>query len=688
METLANWINRRGPLAPRDAVGWTIRLAKHLESMHTHGVAHGAVSPACALIEDHAPTSRGVVADVRRTLEMVQYHSPERLANGQLSPLDDVWGLAGTLFSLLTCARPFGELRPEIEQRLRQSLPHLATFGVADDQLYAIVATALYPDPSRRTGNVTTLRMQLEHWAQDPAFRALPPLDTEDSGEEDQAATAMVPMDRNLFEEPSTNSAGARPPMSGPTSSQLFAPPSFDPSSQPKSSAARPPPVAASPLGEQDATVMRELPAHIIAMAQRAVSGSNPPGPPPPDQTDSDEDFGAATKIGQAPDMASLLKQTREAAPAAAPLPPPVPPPPPSARNAGPLPPPNPPPSAPGRPPIPRAFKSTQLGMGAPNVAPPPSPAQQGGPRAGFAPPPTSISTNPPPRDPDDVRTVMHSVDSQELLKNVVGGPSGPPAFAPQHRPAFPPQRPVAPPPPAADADDDDDGGRTVMREAPSDYSAGPPKAPPPPSAQQWQPAPPPAAGFQPQTQTDRPAPETSSTQALGNNALGNSALGNLGVASMIQETIQAMGGPNPPQPMDAPPNFPSPFEPTGGFGNAAPLLPNPNAPAGPFQPLGNAPAGPFAPMQNAPGGGGPFTPSGGQPAFDQSLPTFDPGPAGMPQNQALPPGAAPMMEAAASGPQPKKRSLVGLLVVCVLVLILAAASTFLALKFRAQIGF
>lgn len=344
--------------------------------------------------------------------------------------------------------------------------------------------------------------------------------------------------------------------------------------------------------------------------------------------------------------------------------------------------------------------------MGIPNVglppAAPPPPPSAPGPRAGFAPPPTTISTNPPPRDPDDVRTVMHSVEHQDLLKSVTGGapapgagPAGPPAFAPQHRPAFPPQpRAPQPPPPPMDGDDDDDGGRTVMREAPMEPFNPPPQAPPPPTGQQWQPAPPPASGFQPQTQTDRPAaahPETTGpTQALGG----------LGVSAMIQETIQSMGG-SAPGP-DAPPGFPSPFEPTGGFGNAAPLLPNPNAPAGPFQPLGIGAnmqganmQGPFSPSPGSPGGGGPFTPSHGNPVFDQSLPTFDPGP----NNQVGPSGGSQAINSggpssgavAPSGdaaPAPKKRSSVGLLVVCFLVLILAAASTFLALKFRAQLGF
>ncbi|NUP11029.1 MAG: hypothetical protein HOW73_33705, partial [Polyangiaceae bacterium] len=367
METLAQWIHKRGPLAPKDAVGWAIRLAKHLEALHLHGVAHGNVSPACVLIEQSAPFSRGVVADVRRTAEMVQYHSPERFRNGQLSPSDDAWGLAGTLFSSITGARPFGELKQEVEQRVHQGLPPLAAFGIVDDAgntgphgiagLYAILANALIADPGRRTSSVAQLRGQLEHWFADPRVRDLTALDDEDGAEEDAAATAMLPMDRMVFEESSVSR--------NPDSLGLFAPPSFDPRSSapggPPSSGGPPRPgmatpprsrpgvplpppsqggaprpgaslqqVSASPLGEQDATVMRELPAHIMAMAARAVSGSNPPAAPPSMVSDSeppdDPDFGGATKIAPAPDAAALLGLTAPN-PVAAPPPPPVRPP-------------------------------------------------------------------------------------------------------------------------------------------------------------------------------------------------------------------------------------------------------------------------------------------------------------------------------------------------------------------------
>jgi hypothetical protein len=644
LETLENWIHRFGALSPLESVGWVIRLSKHLESLHVHGVAHGCVSPACVLIQSSDPTSRGQVADVRRTAEALPFHSPERLQNGQLSPMDDAWGLASTLYKTLTTVAPFGETRMEIAERQRHVLTPLGHYGIHDQQLLAILAGALIADPRRRTANVATFRMQLEQWSQQPIFRALPPLEDEEGAEDDQGATAMLPMEGMLFDD----SRGGTTNM------------------------AQPPQLSASPLGEQDATVMRELPAHIMALAARAAGGSNPPPPappdPPPPQLESyrptvpspDEDFGQATRVAPAHQLSSLLGPIVAGAPLpAAGAPPPRPsapqrPSPMELHNAASAPQLEPPP-APRRP-VPRAFKSTQLGMGADQVAAAAQAlAQEGAPRPGFAPPPATLSTNPPPRDPDDVRTVMHA-GGAELFAEAARAGVAPPRAQP---PIPPPSRPVQPPPPD---DDEDDGGRTVMRDNSLQSVANFPPAPPPPG--QWAPAAPPVQSgpFQPMSQTERPSPMQGSPAAPPGPA-------GAGVSALINETLSAMG------------SNPSMGEATSGF----PGSPMP----GPFGP---SPSGYGTPQGGLPAAG-PFGPDAAPaqfPPIPRELlePSAAPAPAPMypagADLQALPGGPH---GSAAAVPSSGGSKLM-LAVVCLLVLILAAAVTFLALKFRAQIGF
>ncbi len=616
-----------------------------------HGVAHGNISPACVLVEAGAPTSRGLVADVRRTAEMIQYHSPERFRNGQLSPLDDAWALAGTLFTMLTTARPFGELRPEIEARIYQGVPPLGAYGINDDQLYAIVAAALSPDPTRRTQSVTTFRLHLEHWANDPSIRELAALEDEEGGEDDQAATAMVAMEAMVFEEPSTSTSRSA---SIADSSNLFAPPSFDPrSSDPRMPPSRPSrpeamPVQASPLGEQDATVMRELPAHIIAMAARAASGSSPPPPmeeaqptpaptygqpqqgfpqpqpgfAAPPQAEEEPDYGQATKIAPAPDMAAVLLQSRE--PVAGPPPVPQRPPPMGTQRGmapGQL-------QAPGGPPsprqIPRAFKQTQLGMG--GVGAPPAI-----PRPGF---------NAPPSQPFQ----------------------------------YPQEAPPPEPPPAPDAADDDDGGRTVMRESPAISPEMFQNA----AQGQWKPAPPPVQPRAFGGGTDRPPGQA---DAIGAPLSLGPEPG--GVSALIQETLQQapgqpqpmspLGQPN--QPLGPPPGFPQGnFEPTAGF-------------PGPFQPTSGGPFQPVGMQQQQQGypGQQPFDLGPPLGNFGQGGSMLDQPSMDMQPPMPLDPGGYPR---APSPPAKSRGSGAGLVVVCLLVLVLAAALTFLALKFRPQLGF
>lgn len=685
METLENWIHRRGALLPLEAVGWIIRLSKHLESLHVHGVAHGCVSPACVLIETSHPMSRGQVADVRRTAEAIGFHSPERLRDGQLSPVDDAWGLAATLYKALTGATPFGETRQEISERQQQLLVPLSHYRVDDNQLHAILAAALIADPRRRTANVATFRMQLEHWSQQPGFRHMPALEDEEGGEDDQGATAMLPMEGMLFDENQDTSSGHSV----------------------RSTEVTKAPMVSSAFGEQDATVMRELPAHIIALAARAAGGSSPPpppAPPSPDQTlqqSQDEDFGQTTRIATAPQLSNALAGIAAHRPPAA-----LPPMPPSAPGR-PMPPsrPQPPPyesatlASPqhgleppvSRPRVPRAFKSTQLGVGAEvAAAAQQAVAQQAiaqqtaaqapqGPRAGFAPPPTTLSTNPPPRDHDDVRTVMHQAPSADLLAEVSRLTSG-----------------ASPMEVEPEEDDDDDGQRTVMREAP--VPAGPqfvPPAPPPPRGQ-WAPAPPPVgAPFQATAQTDRPpAPQQHAAPPGPHGAPPGPQLQQgtgSGVSALISETLSALGPPN---------DGASPPTPNGGMSLG---------PGGPFVPQGSS-NGQSRPFSNTPHGGlqAPFgdqsglflqqqqgtsavfpSPAMQEPQLQQQLPPnmfppsqdlLQPGP-----NQGPLVVAPPQQQPAKSSGGGSKLMLV---IVCLLVLVLAAAVTFLALKFRAQIGF
>ncbi len=196
METLDDRIARDGPVKELDAVGWAIRLAKRLEALHSLGVAHGSVSPACILTSGADRTSRAYIADVQLTASSLAFQSPERVLGGDLSPADDTWAVACTLYTALTGTSPFaGANDSETKQKILGGSPApLAVFDVGDDDLQHIIDNALVRELGGRTSTVTALRRSLEEWHPDPGVGALSPLDDDDASEGDEdMRTVMRP---------------------------------------------------------------------------------------------------------------------------------------------------------------------------------------------------------------------------------------------------------------------------------------------------------------------------------------------------------------------------------------------------------------------------------------------------------------------------------------------------------------
>jgi hypothetical protein len=257
VETLDDRIARDGPVKELDAVGWAIRLAKRLEALHSLGVAHGSVSPACILTAGADRTSRASIADVQTTASSLAYQSPERVLGGDLSPADDAWAVACTLYTALTGTSPFvGANDAETKQKILGGQPApLAVYDVGDDDLQHIIDTALMRELAQRTATVSALRNALEEWHPDPGVGALAPLDDDDAaeGEEEDMRTVMRAA-------PAFLSASARKPAPAPV-------------------AAPPPPDDDDDDDEDQATRMREfqIPAHLIG---KSPFGPGPAAPP------------------------------------------------------------------------------------------------------------------------------------------------------------------------------------------------------------------------------------------------------------------------------------------------------------------------------------------------------------------------------------------------------------------------
>lgn len=571
METLADRIERDGPLNALDAVGWVIRVAKHLESLHVHGVSHGGISLSAIVTEGPDRNAKGLMGDVRRIADNAAYHSPERVRGGNLSPADDTWALAVFLYIAVTGQAPFTGTGEELKKSILTGTPApLAVFDAGDDDLQRVVSAALATDISKRLSAVKMFREQLEQWHPDPAAKALPGLEDEDEGDEDEARTVMHEHAASIWDE-STKSGDVGDPMFAPVDDL-----SVDESVE-------------APRQEEE-TVMRELPAHIMAMAARSAQGSNPP-PAPDDKGELRGKLPSLTDPGGP--VTGVTQPARPAAPRPA---------------AG----------APAMPPTPMA-------PGLDGGIPPPK-----------VPPPESI---PPDDDDDEVRTIMrtsdHDIDDDDIDEDgdeartvmreapvfsmpMPGQPGPPPA---------PP--PPAPPPPA-----------------PTPRSADAPAAFPPPSAGF---SPPSAGAEQPPTRPQEQPPTR--PQMPGGGGLGSApdlmgglkpdgergsspptmALPSDGFAAIAAELSAPMAEQGPPP--SSPDLFNAPLGSNlsdGAQGGTVPMTPFSGPPSGPAPSFGAPPVQP-PPSSLEPGGGppsGPISPAGfgaqppPQPQYEEASPT------------------------------------------------------------------
>ncbi|MEP7125691.1 MAG: hypothetical protein ABJE95_32475 [Byssovorax sp.] len=424
METLDERIARDGPIKELDAVGWAIRLAKRLEALHSLGVAHGSVSPACILTSGADRTSRAYLADVQVTTSIVAFQSPERVLGGDLSPADDAWAVACTLYTALTGTSPFaGANDAETKQKILggQAAP-LAVFDVGDDDLQHILDSALLREPAHRTATVTALRNALEEWHPDPGVGALSPLEDDEDASEGEEDMRTVMRAAPAFLNPPARKLAPAPPA--------------------------PAPVPAAHVDDDDdddddnqATRMREfqIPAHLVG---KSPFGHGPPPPPA-----SSPGAAAPRPPGPRPAAGRALDAPPPgfSAPAAFGGPAPAP---------GPF----------GAPGLRVGAKATLLGAGGP-------PAFGGTGTAPMAPIGAAAQRSVVDDDDDDdnenARTMMRTSPIEDTPH-----PSG---LRVAHAPA-----------PADDDDDDDDGARAMMRDANDPVWGSPPSGPagrPPPPA-------------------------------------------------------------------------------------------------------------------------------------------------------------------------------------------------------------
>jgi len=162
--TLAAWIQDNGPFGLREALTIGVRLAGALETAHRAGVLHRDVKPANVLLTDYGEPqlSDFGIARIAGSREMTanivvgspSYTAPELFEGRPASTAADVYGLAATVFTLLSGDPPFpfqtGENPIVFARRVKAGpIPDLRAEGVPDP-ICSVLELGLNTDPARR----------------------------------------------------------------------------------------------------------------------------------------------------------------------------------------------------------------------------------------------------------------------------------------------------------------------------------------------------------------------------------------------------------------------------------------------------------------------------------------------------------------------------------------------------------
>lgn len=163
-ESLAQRLDRGGPLPPRNAAQLVRRIAEALDYAHRLGILHLDLKPANVLLDEHGEPQVADFGLARRLDEALagnaeevsgtpSYMAPEQAQGHPLGVGTDIYGLGAILYELL-CGRPpfLGATARETLQQVVADplLPLCAHRPGLDPDLEAICLHCLQRDPSRR----------------------------------------------------------------------------------------------------------------------------------------------------------------------------------------------------------------------------------------------------------------------------------------------------------------------------------------------------------------------------------------------------------------------------------------------------------------------------------------------------------------------------------------------------------
>src|SRR5262249_12277964 len=156
--SLADRVRQDGPLSWQQAARYIADVAEGLLEVHARSIVHRDVKPANILWNSEADeallTDFGISVRLRDGSGVggAPYYIPPEAFDGVVSPAQDVYGLAASLFWLVAGSVPFPAATQEgLRQQIRQGLPNPEPrCAELPGPLERLIRAGLDPDPKRR----------------------------------------------------------------------------------------------------------------------------------------------------------------------------------------------------------------------------------------------------------------------------------------------------------------------------------------------------------------------------------------------------------------------------------------------------------------------------------------------------------------------------------------------------------
>ena len=215
--SLAQTVQKYGPLPPESVRTLGVGLAEALSAIHAAGIIHRDLSPSNILLAEDGPRlidfgigrSIDVNSDGLATIGIPEYMAPE-LATGQpASSSSDVFSLGAVLVYAATGEGPFGHGSPvSVLARLVQEPPRLDR---VPDVLRPVIEHTLAKDPASRPSAAQLLKM-LASPSPSPDRRS--PAPSSEAAQEEPAEDAPRPGTQEESEPPAQPQEKQTPPRS------------------------------------------------------------------------------------------------------------------------------------------------------------------------------------------------------------------------------------------------------------------------------------------------------------------------------------------------------------------------------------------------------------------------------------------------------------------------------------------